>query len=103
MYLLLSLTNGDGYAFPIVKLFHSQLEAKKEYLVLVSSLVLEPDTCSDDSTDSMSIEGSFKSLFVSLDEDGRAVDNFGVHLMPIESGNCIEFYGDPCDFPDLFN
>ena len=43
------------------------------------------------------VPGVYKTLFTCFDEDGDPIDNYGVHMFPISSGDCVEIC---CDYVD---
>lgn len=99
MFIVLSVTNGPGYSEPQVRVFESFREALESYLRCINNLLdtdypyeMGSQESGDDST-----PGVYKSLFVSYDEDGEGIDNYGVHMFPVESGDCVEIV---CDYVD---
>lgn len=99
MFIVLSVTNGEGYSNPQVRILESFREAVEIYLRVVSNLLNlnNPYEMGSDYTGGEVIPGTYKTLFTSFDEDGDPVDNYAVHMFPIESGDCVEIC---CDYVD---
>lgn len=72
MYLVLDLTNGDGYSTPGIELFQKRSEAYSKFAYHIGWNIINTCTLEDDSTDT-------KKLFT----DGE--DNYGVHLLELDN------------------
>lgn len=99
MFIVLSVTNGEGYSSPNVKVFESFGEALESYLRCIGNL-LDPNNPYEMGSDYIGGEaspGNYKAIFTSFDEDGDGIDNYGVHMFPVESGDCVEII---CDYAD---
>ena len=98
MFIVLSVTNGLGYSEPHVEVFNDFSEAVAEYLKRIGCMFdYNPYNIGTDYTSGEASPGVFKSLFVSYDNDLDEVDNYGVHMFPVESGDCVEII---CDYAD---
>jgi hypothetical protein len=98
MFIVLSVTNGEGYSSPSVELFNDFSEAVASYTKHIGYMfdVNRPfGMGSQGNVDAA--PGFFKSLFVSYDDDHDEIDNFGVHMFPVKSGDCVEII---CDYAD---
>jgi hypothetical protein len=98
MFIVLSINNGEGYSDPYVKVFEKFEEALERYLWCISDLLNPnyPYEMGSDYVNGEAIPGVYKTMFTSFDED-EEVDNFGVHMFPVESGDCVEII---CDYAD---
>jgi hypothetical protein len=72
MYLVLDLTNGDGYSDPDFQIFKDRKEALDKYAQLIGYNVINENTITE------SEEG--KTLFLSEDME----DNIGVHFIELD-------------------
>ena len=99
MFIVLSVTNGEGYSSPSVELFNDFSEAVASYTKHIGYMfdVNRPFGMGSVGGGYDAAPGVYKSLFVSYDDDGDEMDNFGVHMFPVESGDCIEII---CDYAD---
>ena len=101
MFIVLSVTNGEGYSSPSVELFNDFREAVAAYTKNIGYMFNTNNPYEMGSQgNGESAPGVYKSLFVSYDEDGDEIDNFGVHMFPVESGDCVEII---CDYADEVN
>lgn len=98
MFIVLSVNNGEGYSDPYVKVVESFEEALEKYLWCISDLLNpnKPFEMGSDYVNGEAIPGVYKTMFTSFDED-EEVNNYGVHMFPVESGDCIEII---CDYVD---
>lgn len=71
MYLVLDLTNGDGYSDPTIHLFNKRNEAYKKFAECIGWNIINMSILEEDSTDT-------KKLF----SDGE--DNFGTHIIELD-------------------
>jgi hypothetical protein len=98
MFIVLSITNGPGYSEPHYDLFESFPEAVAEYIKRIGYMFdHNPYSMGSSRSGDDSEPGVYKSLFVSYDDDENEVDNYGVHMFPVESGDCVEII---CDYAD---
>lgn len=76
MYLVLNLTNGDGYSSPDFQLFNNRTIAMDTYAEFIGYHIINGAEVTE-STET-------KKLFIS--EDGE--DNYGTHIIELENGKC---------------
>jgi hypothetical protein len=92
-YLVLDLTNGDGYSDPTIKVHKNRLKGIKRYYEYVGQNI----------TQGLAFKGienrgsDMFCAFATEDEDGNEIDNFACHFILVNEGDIIVINTDFTD------